>query len=236
MDLAGQLLMIAEAEGIDLIGVADLAPAREPMARFGRLDAARYPRAISIGLRIPDSIVEGLADRGGRHASVAYRTHGRETLNLRLDLAASRMASLLQREGFAALPIPASRRTDDATLSAAFSHKMAASLAGLGWIGKSCLLVTPQFGPRVRWATVLTDAPLQPTGRMMDERCGECARCAEACPAKAIHGRAFIPGEEREARCDARACGAYLDEMETADGAVCGMCVYACPHGRRPPR
>ncbi len=37
-------------------------------------------------------------------------------------------------------------------------------MAGLGRIGKSCLLITPEAGPRVHWATVLTDAPMQVTG------------------------------------------------------------------------
>jgi epoxyqueuosine reductase QueG len=113
------------------------------------------------------------------------------------------------------------------------SHKLAAHLAGFGWIGKSCLLVTPDNGPRVRWITVLTDAPLQPTGNAMESRCGKCQECVDACPVGAFTGRTFHPDEPREARFDAAACDRYFREMEkTGKVAACGMCLYCCPHGR----
>ncbi|MCK9565162.1 MAG: hypothetical protein M0Q43_03825 [Methanothrix sp.] len=73
----------------------------------------------------------------------------------------------------------------DERVAVVFSHKLAAHMAGLGWIGKSCLLITPEAGPRVRWASVLTDAPMKATGYAMAERCGECRKCVDVCP----HGK-----------------------------------------------
>jgi len=73
-----------------------------------------------------------------------------------------------------------------------FSHKMAARLTGLGWIGPNYLLITLGIGPRVRWVTVFTDAPLK-AGEPMPDRCGDCRLCVETCPPKAFTGRPFDP-------------------------------------------
>lgn len=104
----------------------------------------------------------------------------------------------------------------------------------MGWIGKSCLLVTPSVGPRVRWASVLTDAPLQPTGLPATQECAGCAECVDICPVGAFTGRPFSADEPREARYDARACETYLKRIDEETGwGVCGLCVAVCPHGRR---
>jgi epoxyqueuosine reductase QueG len=164
---------------------------------------------------------------------VQYRHHCYDVINLRLDQITSRLSSLLQDEGNQAFPVPASKSIDDERLCGIFSHKMAAHLAGLGWIGKNCLLVTPEHGPRVRWATVLTDAPLEITGEPMQERCGTCDECVEICPVNAFTGKAFRADEPREARYDAHKCDNYFTRMwEKETLAVCGMCLYVCPQGR----
>ncbi len=139
--------------GFDYFGIADLGPAREAMMSQGGLDVERYPRAVSIGVALMDDIVDLLPHNQERWAAVTYRSHSYDVINTRLDQMASRVASELQRAGFRALPLPASLRVDDERICALFSHKMAAHLAGLGWIGKSCLLVTPDRGPRVRWVS-----------------------------------------------------------------------------------
>jgi epoxyqueuosine reductase QueG len=68
----------------------------------------------------------------------------------------------------------------------------------------------------------------------MEERCGTCTQCTDACPAQAISGREFHEDEPREARFDAAACDRYFREMEKSKGIpVCGMCLYICPYGRK---
>lgn len=114
-----------------------------------------------------------------------------------------------------------------------------AHLAGLGGIGKSCLLITPKAGPRVRWVTVRTDSPLQPTGQPLEERCGDCQKRVEICPVGASSGRPFREDEPRETRYDARKCENYFKDLEKKTGlGVCGLCLYVCPFGRwkRSPR
>jgi epoxyqueuosine reductase QueG len=226
---------LAETWGADFFGVADLALGRDAIVEQGGIMLAEYPRAISIGIGLFHPIVDQLPQRAERSVAVAYRHHCYDLINQRLDLIASRLSSVLQADGHRAMPVPASRRVDDERICALFSHKMAAHLAGLGWIGKSCLLVTPKMGTRVRWATVLTDAPLTVTGEPMEEQCGDCEQCVKICPVSAFTGRPFRTNEPREARYEASKCDRYLAKMKELDAetAVCGLCLYVCPHGRQ---
>ena len=223
----------ALALGADYFGVADLSLAREFVEEQGGEMVAQFPRAVSIGVAMPSAIVDQLPRHREKAVALAYRSHSYDILNLRLDQIGSRLASILQRQGYAAFPIRATGSPADREhLRAIFSHKLAAHLAGLGWIGKSCLLVTPEVGPRARWASILTDAPLA-VGQPLVERCGECAECVDACPPHAFAGRNFSD-EPREARFDVFRCNEYMRQSEEFVGVrVCGMCVYVCPHGRK---
>jgi epoxyqueuosine reductase QueG len=227
-ELAGEL-------GVDFFGVADLSPARAEILRQGGEDVASYPRAVTFGIALFDSIVDRLPMRDEeRVVTINYLHHCYDVVNARLDVVASRIASALQGEGYRTLPMPASERHARERICAQFSHKLAAHLAGLGWIGKSCLLITPEVGPRARWGTVLTDAPLAPTGVPMDERCGACTECVDICPQQAFTGQPFREDEPREVRYDAAACERYFKEGESQEGRVaCGLCIYSCPWGKR---
>ncbi len=232
MGLDTEVREIVQELGADLYGVADLGYVRQALAEESTGIAAGYPRAISLGIVLNHAIIDLLPHREERAIGSAYRLHCYDVINGRLDVMTSRLAGSLQARGFQALPVPASVRCDDRTIRAIFSHKMAAHLAGLGWIGKSCLLVTPEHGPRVRWTTVLTDAHLAITGEPIGERCGACEDCVRICPVEAFAGRAFRPDEPREARYDARACQDYLRRLEEENPwGICGLCVYVCPHG-----
>lgn len=234
MKLNDELRGLAEALGTDFFGVADLSPAHEAILAQGGPVIAEFPRAVSIGIGLLHPIVDQLPQRANRAVAMNYRYHAYDLVNQRLDHIASRLSGLLQHNGYRALPVPASQTVDDERLCGAFSHKMGAHLAGLGWIGKNCLLITPEVGPRVRWATVLTDAPLQVTGEPMEEHCGGCQQCAEICPQSAFTGQPFREGEPRDVRFAAHRCKAYFNEMEEATGLpVCGLCLYVCPYGRK---
>jgi len=131
------------------------------------------------------------------------------------------MSSIIQRLGYRAYPIPASKRIDDKKLVGEFSHKMAAHLSGLGWIGKSCLLITPEIGPRIRFATLLTNAPLEPTKRVLKKGCGSCTKCVDICPMFLVPS---LLGKysEHKLYLEAERAGA-MDCIE------CGSCAFTCP-------
>ena len=231
--LESRLGALARSQGACFFGIADLAPARNEVQRLGGEAVASYPRAVSIGIELSHEIVDRLPERVVRDVVAAYRSHIDEVKEALRQIEAE-LAEALRQEGHSALAIPVSERKDERYPEAIFSHKLAAHLAGLGWIGRSCLLVTPEFGPRVRWTTVLTNAPLEPTGEAGSGSCGSCRRCVDICPVGAFSGRGFRAAEPRETRFDALACDNYCAEVERKTGVkTCGLCVYICPFGRR---
>jgi epoxyqueuosine reductase QueG len=232
MSLDDRIRDLAVSLGADYFGIADLSTAHDFILGQGGAQIAGYPRAVVMGMVLLDTLVDRLPD-GGAPAKILYRHHAYDVVNAALDQMALLVSNELQRGGFAAFPVPASKRVDDERICGIFSQKLAAHLAGLGWIGKSCLLVTPGHGPRVRWVSVLTDAPVVPTGTPMEELCGDCILCETICPPRAITGRPFRAAEPREARLDAAGCERHFKIVEENTGSpVCGLCLYVCPYGR----
>jgi epoxyqueuosine reductase QueG len=154
-------------------------------------------------------------------------------LNAQLDAMAAQVVSLLTAAGFRAAANPATRgQVNRETLSTPFPHKTAATRAGLGWIGKCALLVTPQLGPALRLVSVLTDAPLAVGQPVTESECGDCTACQDACQGGAVLGANWRVGMERAEFFDAFACARHLDAIERTRGIVwgrCGICMAVCP-------
>ena len=226
---------IARHHEISVVGFADLSTYENDLVAFGGPIVKGYPCGISIGIPLPKDIVDGLSDRNNPNNASLYHFHAYEVINSRLDLATSLISSFLHRRGYRALPIPAAERTDIENAVPTISHKMIARIAGLGWIGKNCLLIMPEYGPRIRLSSILTNAPLPATNNLVEQRCDTCRACVEICPAAAIKGKNYQFGESREERLDFRKCQSYFEELkkDTSKKAVCGMCLYICPFGRK---
>lgn len=234
MDLLTRIKELGEMQGIDYIGVAGIEEYHEEIAEIGGAIPVGYPRAIAIGIALVSDIVDRLGGEVTYEDVFTYNEHAYHIINNRLDLFASLIASVIQHAGYRVMPLPAAERIDSDRVCASMSHKITARLSGFGWIGKNCLLITPEHGPRVRWTTVLTNAPLAENRDIMKIRCGSCSICAESCPAGAITGQNYADGEPREVRTDVRKCETYLHRRgETIGFSVCGKCLYACPFGKK---
>ncbi len=194
--------------GIDLFGVADLSEARDFVLEQGGKHITTFPRAVSLGIRLLDAVIDELFRHEDLPAIYTYQGLYR-SVNNNLNRAALLIAKRIQDANFKAYPIPAAQTISPRKLEATLSHKLAANLAGLGWIGKSCLLITPKYGPRVRFATVLTNASLK-TGEPIANRCGECKKCVEICPVSAFTGVSFDSSEPRDVRFKAHKCNDYM--------------------------
>lgn len=225
-----ELKIYSESLGVDLFGVADLSLAEEYVSKQGGKHVGQFPRAISLGIRLIDDVLDQLQNHNDIVAIASYRGVYDAT-NQALDRAILMVGKKVQQSGYRAYPVSASSMLNNENREAVFSHKVAANLAGLGWIGKNCLLITPEFGPRLRLASVLTDAPLE-TGSSIPNRCGICTKCTDICPSKAIKGVTFSADDSRDIRLDAGKCDDYTSaRMNKFGNANCGLCVHICPFG-----
>jgi epoxyqueuosine reductase len=188
--------------------------------------APALSRAISLLVCVRPASLDGLTE-GPTHAYVAeYRR-----LNDLLVEAGEGLVDLLGSHGCQA------RRVDDDAPDGPedppiFASKTAATQAGLGWIGKTALLVTPAHGSAVRLGTVFTDLEL-PAGRpTLRSRCGSCRFCVDACPVGAGKDVLWVPGTPRAALYDCEACDRHQRAYPEFD-EICGICIWVCPYSRR---
>lgn len=184
--------------------------------------------AVSFLIPLSDAVVDGI-DGAPTHT---YFHHYR-TVNTLIDNLALRTGLLLARNGYRYAAVPASQSVNG--MQGIFSHKYAAVCAGLGYVGRSGLFISDKFGPRVRLGTVLTDFPFETEEHEAKFLCGSCRLCADSCPAMAISGEDWVPGEPREKIIDAKACSDYMKKafQHIGRGAVCGICMRVCPRGQR---
>jgi epoxyqueuosine reductase QueG len=232
VDLRGKLESLAKDMGTTHFGIANLTSARQLISEQGGEFLTQLPRAVSHGFVLTDGIVNTLVHHKNIAALNTYWYYVYQIINPRIDSISAMLAQSLDKAGFQAFIVPSSQTVDIPRLAGVFSQKLAAHLAGLGWIGKSALLITPEHGPRVRWGTVLTDAPLE-AAIPMDEMCHDCSACVKACPAHAFTGQAFDKPRLRSEIFAAEECYRYLSERAKTLHRACGMCVYICPFGKR---
>jgi epoxyqueuosine reductase len=215
---------IALSEGAALFGVAALQDIATSDFLLDPELLGSLPYAISIAVRVSPTVLDTIGD----HPNQLYFHHYRQ-LNGLLDRTTLRLTAAIEAGGRRALAVAASQIVDWQNQRAHLSHKRIAVAAGLGWIGRNNLLVTPEFGSQVRLATILcgsldidsldplTPRPLEPSP------CGSCHACVAVCPAKAI--------KETPAEFDHQACFAQLKEFQRQGHVgqyICGICVRAC--------
>jgi epoxyqueuosine reductase len=149
-----------------------------------------------------------------------------------------RAVRFLKARGHRVLAIPpdSDRKKDTfvSRLYSLFNHKMAATSAGLGWVGKNGLLISPDHGPRLSLVTVLTDARITPDAPMEHSLCGDCVLCVQHCPSKAITGARWSRQTPFVELVKLDSCRGHKAGKRKIDGKPnCGLCITVCPYGRR---
>lgn len=226
-DLKEKIVSFAREQGTELIGFA-------PVERWDEYDEvpvdfrprSLWPLArtvISLGMSMPLPIVE--TTPSVPHMEL-YKT-----VNAELDRLAYAVTRYLNGMGHASIYFThdgfSSLRALREHNLAAFSHIMAAKYAGLGTIGMNYCLLTPQFGPRVRFVSVFTAAVIPPDAVLCGDLCIQCGLCARCCPKEALRQKKgqFL------ADYDKTACLEMAEELTKKRCYPCGVCIKVCPVG-----
>lgn len=210
-----ELEAFAYEQGAVAFGVADLT--RVIDSELSASVPAGYYRAVVMGMRVLNSVLEEIIDKPTPLYFHIYRQ-----LNYALDRLAFSIAMQIESMGYRALPIPASQIVCSAPMRGQLSHKMLGWLAGIGFIGRNNLLVHPEYGARMRYVSVLTDMLLE-NDNPHEGNCGECLACVTVCPAGAIHDS--VKDFDRDA-CYKKLC--EFAKLPFIGQHVCGICVKAC--------
>jgi epoxyqueuosine reductase QueG len=209
-------------------------------ANMGTLLKKEYPFkcAIVVGAKLDDSIIDGIEIQ----PTIDYFDHYKRT-NDNLNELVIKISKYLTEHDIENQYISATVEDSELgdgyfkTLRYRYSHKMAATRAGIGWIGKTCLLISERFGPRLRLASVLTNHRFDTIGVPINEsKCGSCMVCVEKCPAHAANGISWRADIDRDEffyadKCR-ETCRKRSFEYIQKEISLCGICVSVCPIGK----
>ena len=221
-DNTKEIERIALSNGIDIVGVADLR----------NISGLRtYPRELLKGYRYGISIAVGL-DKYDAYdmeveAEISYRM---------LRATCALLANYIRKRGYKALvpdlddPV---RWKGPLYFKSPLSMKAIANAADLGWIGKSAVFVSYEYGPRINLGAVVTDMPLV-AAKPSKNQCGTCSACAKACPVGALTATTFevYPNDLKKVLQRER-CNKWLESPERKVHGICWECVLSCPKGKK---
>lgn len=191
---------------------------------FSRIEGMPLKNAITIVVPLSKFVINEITDK----PTFEYFHHYR-TINAFIDNTLLKCGLEIANLGYNYQCVAASQSTGE--YSAYFSHKIAARLSGLGYIGKNGLFISQGYGPAVRLGTIFTDMPLIVNeDPPLPSRCGDCNLCVNACPAYAISGEEWSESKPENMIIDPRACSEYMKKNfhKIGRGVVCGICIANC--------
>lgn len=209
-NLTAKVKECAYSIGADLVGIS-------PISRFKNAPIMMSPQGIlptaqSVIVCAIHHLDEAIELGGEEHPQIIGPYSIQYVMNVKLDYIAFRVARFLDRLGYEAVPIAASniwRYRPFGDMNAVFapdmSHIYAATCAGLGQVGWHGLTMSPEYGPRNRFISIITNAPLCPTPLYDESKlCDMCGSCIEHCPMdayrKEVDGVKILEVEGKEFR------------------------------------
>jgi len=152
-------------------------------------------------------------------------------LNIYRDWVCMQLVEFLKQKGYEAMAVPKTY-VDEESKIASLSFKLAAYEAGIGVFGRPSIIITPEFGPRVIFGVVLTNASIPPNKPLTNfNPCRECGKCVEFCPVKAIDGEKPPPTGFNRKKC--LEFVNWIRKKTERRIMLCGYCYNLCPIGEK---
>ncbi|MHB8103975.1 MAG: 4Fe-4S binding protein [Dehalococcoidales bacterium] len=253
---------LAKEFGASLVGIASVERFEGAPPGHGPLDLMPQAKSVIVaGVRIPDPVVDydeyhlkmkEMDVELGVQASIEnfYMQMGHYVEDMMLNTIAIKLANYLEtNHGLRSLPTPNAAHTGlgHPVMTAQmgfFSQRHAAVRAGLGEFGLSGLVITPQYGPRVRYVSIITEAELEPDPLLKEKVClrGKCGgakgpSCQQKCGNKAISLR---PGTDLDkifidipVALDRPKCASMVGDKAGFGCTFIGTCMRMCPIGQK---
>jgi epoxyqueuosine reductase QueG len=197
---------------VDIYGVADMQLLKE-METGLPTDLKKF---INI---FPYAIVLGV-----QYQKLGKKASGGES-SLFLESVAISIMEYLENKGYRQLIIHTEDEFDPINRLGFMSLKVLAKTAGLGWQGRSLLIISPEYGPLHRLIAILTNLPLQVNHAIKNE-CGNCQKCIESCPKNAL---TFVNFNDHPSRREN-----VLNIKECLGDKGCLACILPCPWLKKP--
>ncbi|MGV8981656.1 4Fe-4S double cluster binding domain-containing protein [Clostridium sp.] len=211
--------------GASLVGFADLSNVDTSL--FNNMNYG-----ISFGIKIGSKIIESINEGPTKEYYEEYNK-----INKDLNIIVLSCVKYIQAHGYNSIGQASTYVTSDNNLTTSLPHKTVATRAGLGWIGKNALLITPKYGSSIRISSVITDMPLITGIPINESKCGTCNNCVDICPASAIKGAIWDLTSTRDELLDPYKCRKKARELSKGkigiEISLCGICVEVCPFTKR---
>ena len=204
-----------EKNGVSKVGFADVNGLAN---KFTNL-----PNGISLVLKLPHKTIENVINEDYTNYWKSFHSQINKLTEISL-----KGEEYIKNLGYNSFALTMNRNECDMKqLLSILPYKTIATKSGLGWIGRSALFVTPEYGSAVILGGILTDTPLEFGNPITDSECDECNNCQDACPVNAINPKKWNNDLNRSDIIDIKACKDYIIDQYKA-GLGCAKCMIEC--------
>ena len=225
-DVPGELNTILSGINVDKVGVVSLNNHKNTSVHKTAVELLPESKSVVVlANELFPEVVQYLTS-GRKMGELVMRdlfNRNADIVNGHLDWESYKLVKELHKLGYKGIPLTAGDAPFDARyLEGMLSYKEAAVISGMGKTGWNTMVLSPEFGARVRLSCVVTDASLESTTSTLEYTpCIDCkGACVKICPVKALKQ----PREGETCSIEKYLCNTYL-----ISSGGCSECLRVCP-------